>query len=133
MPTLRKHKNVGNTFASFDNKNEVLEYLSEVAHSSGESQATRFVRELTGIGVRDEERNGVTLPAFYSKRKMYEEFCFINGWKVKSDNRGVYPRLKDYPEQPFDDENGDMALWPTGSIKNNYRDAGFDLAFLNIL
>ena len=73
MPTLRKHKNFGNTYASFDYKSEVLEYLSEVAHSSGESQATQFMRELTGIGVRDEERNGVTLPAFYSKRKMYEE------------------------------------------------------------
>ena len=68
---LRKHKNVGNTFVYFDYKNEVLEYLSEVGHSSEESQVMQFVRELTGIGVSDEECNGVTIPAFYLKQKMH--------------------------------------------------------------
>ena len=71
LPMLRKHKNVGNTFVYFDYKNEVLEYLSEVGHSSEESQVMQFVRELTGIGVSDEECNGVTIPAFYLKQKMH--------------------------------------------------------------
>ena len=48
---------------------------------------------------------------------MYQEYCFVNRWKVKADNRGFYHRLKDFPEQLFDDRNGDMALWPTGLIK----------------
>lgn len=73
----------------------------------------QFVRELTGIGIREEERNGFTLSPFYSKRQMYQDYCWSNRWKVKADNRGIYQRLKDYPEHPFDYESGDMALCPT--------------------
>ena len=52
-PILKKHKNIGNNNASFNYKSEVLDYFSGVSHNYGRAQATQFVRELTGIVVRD--------------------------------------------------------------------------------
>ena len=61
-------------FTLFEYKREVLEYVSEVAHEYSESQAMWFVRELTEIGVRDEERNSAILPPFYSKQRIYQDY-----------------------------------------------------------
>lgn len=99
LPTLKKHKNIGNKNTSFDYQSEVVEYTSEAAHNYGESQATQFVRELIGIRIQDVECNSATLPPFISKQGMYQEYCWHNGWNVESDGRDIYPRLKESPEQ----------------------------------
>ena len=76
LPKLKKHAIIGNKNASFQYKSEVLKFLMEVAHEDGESQATRFVRELTGIGILNEEKFGVTLPPpYHTKRKLYQKYC----------------------------------------------------------
>ena len=98
------------------NTSEVLEYLSEVGHNEGESQETSFVRELTGIGVRNFEKIGMTLPPYRSKRGMYLQYCWNNGWKPVSNGKGDYVSLTFYQRQPNDDEYKDIALWPTGSV-----------------
>ena len=116
LPKLKVHGNVGNKNASFNYESEVLDFLMEVAHDDGESQATRFVREMTGIGIRNEEKFGVTLPPYHTKRKLYQKYCWENGWHVKSSNNGEYPKLRDYPKRPNDDELGPLALWPSGSM-----------------
>ena len=59
---------------------------------------------------------GLTLPPYKTKRKMYEQYCFNNGWKVRHTPRGGYAKLSDYTLRPNDDHLEDMALWPTGSI-----------------
>ena len=69
IPTLQPHGNNGKTNWSFTYKSEVLEFLAVIAHTEGESQATGFVQELTGIGVRNEEKFGVALPPYRTKRK----------------------------------------------------------------
>ena len=53
FPIFLKHKCVGNLNAFFNFTSEVPEYLSEISHNCGESQAACFVRELTGIEVRN--------------------------------------------------------------------------------
>ena len=97
LPKLKKHAIIGNKNASFQYKSEVLKFLMEVAHEDGESQATRFVRELTGIGILNEEKFGVTLPPYHTKRKLYQKYCWENGWHVKSANNGEYPKSRDFP------------------------------------
>ena len=97
LPKLKKHANIGNKNALFQYKSEVLKFLMEVAHEDGESQATRFIREMTGIGIRNEEKFGVTLPPYHTKRKLYQKYCWENGWHVKSANNGEYPKSRDFP------------------------------------
>ena len=116
LPKLKVHGNTGNKNASFQYENEVLDFLMEVAHEDGESQATRFVREMTGIGIRNEEKFGVTLPPYHTKRKLYQKYCWENGWHVRSANNGEYPKLREYPKRTNDDDMGDLALWPSGSM-----------------
>lgn len=116
IPTIKQHGNVGNRNKSFSYTSEVLEYLMEVGHTEGESQATRFVRELTGIGIRNSEKFGMTLPPYRSKRGMYLQYCWNNGWIPVSNGKGDYVSIASYKRRPNDDEYGDMALWPTNSI-----------------
>ena len=47
---------------------------TEVAHSEGEIQATRLVRELTGIGIKYEEKFGVNLPLYKHPPKIYKQY-----------------------------------------------------------
>ena len=115
LPKLKVHGNLGNKNASFQYESEVLDFLMEVAHEDGEAQATRFVREMTGIGIRNEEKFGVKLPPYHSKRKLYQKYCWENGWSVRSSNNGEYPKLRDYAKRPNDDDMGPLALWPSGN------------------
>ena len=116
VPTIEEHKNLGNWNASFEYSSEVLDFLLQVAHDEGESQATRFVRELTGIGICNNKKFGFTLPPYNTKRKLYERYCYYNGWKTRQTPRGNYTRVAEYKLRKNDDELEDMALWPTGSV-----------------
>ena len=51
IPTIKQHGNVGNRNKLFTCTSKVLEYLTEVGHNKGESQATRFICKLTVIGI----------------------------------------------------------------------------------
>ena len=88
IPTIKQHGNICNRNKLFSYTSEVLEYLSEVGHTEGKSQATRFACELTGIGVRNCEKVGMILPLYRSKRGMYLQYCWNNGWKLVSNGKG---------------------------------------------
>ena len=88
----------------FSYKSEILSFLGAIAHNEGESQATHFVRELTGIGIKNEEKFGVALPPYHIKRKIYKQYCWENGWKAYTNATGGYKKLEKYDLQPNDDE-----------------------------
>ena len=72
----------------------------------------------TSIGVRDNYWTIMYLPSYYTKRKIYERFCFINGLKIKSASDGSYPPVTKFKERKNDNEsNGDerLSLCPDGS------------------
>ena len=54
----------------------------------GSPKTTRFVREETGSGLRDEEENLLELPTCWSKRGVYARFCFERGFVVTSTHSG---------------------------------------------
>ena len=31
------------------------------------------------------------LPSYYTKRKLYEQFCYVSGWEIKAASDGPYP------------------------------------------
>ena len=82
-----------------------------------EMHATRFIRMETRIGVRDSDLDLIHLPSYYTKRQLYETFCYQSGWEIKLFGDGSYPPLDQFPLRKNDDnENGqELALWPEGS------------------
>lgn len=62
-----------------------------------EPRATRFVREATGVGVREE--GIIDLPSYMTKRGLYRQFCYARGTKVTTTQNG-----KRLYEQRTDDE-----------------------------
>lgn len=95
----------------------VIDFLFEFAKTEGEMHATRFIRMETRIGVRDSDLDLIHLPSYYTKRQLYETFCYQSGWEIKSFSDGSYPPLDQFPLRKNDDnENGqELALWPEGS------------------
>lgn len=75
-----------------------------------ETHATRVVREVSGVTLRDDEVGTVELPSSWTKRQLYSRYCFQRGWNVRADARGCLPKLQNYPVRPFNDSD-----WPTGS------------------
>jgi hypothetical protein len=77
-----KHGNVGTqhrhvSSASFSVEPDVVAFINGVGVEYGESYATRFVRERTSVGLRNEEEGCVDLPSYFSKRKLYERYVFV--------------------------------------------------------
>jgi hypothetical protein len=64
---------------------------------------TRLLREKTGVGLREEEKGCNDLPPHFTKRKLYELWVWVEGWRVTSNNTGAYPALKDYTKRTDDD------------------------------
>ena len=86
-----KSKNIeGNKRGKTKSKNEIIRFTRAVGDLDGEPYATMLIRELTSISIRDEEKGILELPPLYTKRKLYEWYCYENGWIAKSDNRGNY-------------------------------------------
>jgi hypothetical protein len=54
----------------------------------GSPKTTRFVREETGSGLRDDEENLLELPTCWSKRGVYARFCFERGFVITSTHSG---------------------------------------------
>jgi hypothetical protein len=76
-PGPNRSLNEGNDFRSrsytlVDRKGSYISYLHDVGKKHGEAHATRFVREKTGVGLREEEKGYNDLPSHFTKRKLYE-------------------------------------------------------------
>ena len=95
---------------------DVVAFITKIAEENGESYATRFIRELTGIGVRDAEKGVMELPSFMRKRDLYRRFFFERGWVAREDAKGNYHKTSNYDKRLHDDEWGDLAEWPSGSV-----------------
>jgi len=72
--------------------------------------STCFIWEHTSLSIHDEEKGIMELPSSFTKQDIYEQFCYEQGWKICSDTKGKYPKLKGFLIQ----EN-DNLLWPAGS------------------
>jgi len=92
-------------------KEDVIEYLQDLADAYGEPRATVVVRTLTGAELRNEDTNVLELPPFLSRRKIYARFCYSRGWIVKIDHKG-----KVVMEQRSDDAWDDDLEMPVGSF-----------------
>jgi hypothetical protein len=53
----------------------------------------------------------VELPSSFTRRKLYAQYCFLRGYKVKASAKGSYGRTDAYEVRPFDD-----LLWPEDSV-----------------
>ena len=56
----------------------VIDFLYNMGKDKGEMHATRFVRLKPTIGIRDQDFTLINLPSYYTKRQLYETFCFQN-------------------------------------------------------
>ena len=97
--------------SAYDCRPDVVAFLEDLKQNYSEPTATRFVRLVTGTSLRDDQEV-FELPPSYTKRKLYERYCFERGHKVKADAGGHYPKVKDYPPRDEYDEH----LWPVGSV-----------------
>ena len=92
-------------------ENDVIVFLQSNSDTYGEAYATRFIRELCGSGLRKEEEDLVELPSNFSKRKLYRDFCFQRGYKIKGTAKGSYGNTSVYELRPVD-----PYLWPEGTM-----------------
>lgn len=83
---------------------EVIGYLQWLGEEYGESYATRFTRETTGIAIRESEEKLVELPSFYTKRGLYNDFCKRQGWVVPNvSHKGNYGPIRGYEKRTDSD------------------------------
>jgi hypothetical protein len=115
------HKNLGNNYRAIYSKYELAKprlriFFQEIGDKHGEPYATRFVRETTGIGVRDAEVDTVELPSSFTQRYLYGKFCHQQGYEVKASAKGDYGKLKDFQRREDDEwapglEPGPICDW----------------------
>ena len=106
---------------------EVIDFLHNIGEEEGETYATRFIRMETRIAIRNADLNQIELPSSFTKRGIYERFCYERGWIARSASNGSYPPINKYEERPFDndvdDDNddqsveGSLSLFPSGSTR----------------
>ena len=96
---------------SYNHRPDVISYLEDLKRNYSEPTATRFVRLVTETTLRDDVEV-FELPPSYTKRKLYERYCFQRGHKVKADAEGSYPKVEEYPARTEYDD----VLWPIGSL-----------------
>ena len=89
----------------------MIAFLKDLADNYSEPYATRFIREITGMSIRKEEEGQVELPSSFTKRKLYAQYCYSRGYKVKASAKGSYGKTEGYEVRPIDD-----ILWPEGSV-----------------
>ena len=51
------------------------------------------------IGVRNSDCALMSIPSYYTKRRLYEILCFINGWEIKCASDGSYPPVIEFKKE----------------------------------
>jgi hypothetical protein len=72
-----KHGNSGlrnrhSGLIQFETEGDVVAFLNRLGEEHGESYATRYVRERTSIGLRNDKEDVIHLPSHFTKRRLYE-------------------------------------------------------------
>lgn len=98
------HRGIGNKrrteYSAFGECLEDLKtFFEDVIDDYGEPWATRFVREK--VSLRECNEDDHCLPSSFTKRKLYELFCYHRGYNLKSSKA---TKIADYPlRDDFDD------------------------------
>ena len=73
--------------------------------SEGEYYASRHVRGRLGQAyLRDNEENGIRLPPSYSKRMVYDRWCYSRGWIIgRGGSDGSLGSIKSFQKRAYDD------------------------------
>ena len=72
----------------------------------------------TKIGLRNKDYTPMHLPLYYSKRWLYDRFCFVSGWEVKPLSDSLYPLVAEFKKRDNDNEDisdEQISLWPEGT------------------
>jgi hypothetical protein len=88
----------------------VCAYLQQLLDEYASPYATRFIREKTSVGLRNDEVGAQELPSNMTKHSIYSGWCYLQGFKAKSDAKGNFGCISSYEIRPYDD-----ILWPEGS------------------
>jgi hypothetical protein len=88
----------------------ICQHLQDLADLYADPYATRFIRERTSVGLRNEEKGTVELPASMSKQNIYIGWCYSQGYKAKTNVKGSFGSVTGYELRPYDD-----VLWPEGT------------------
>ena len=78
----KSHGNIGNII---DKQNismfklECTLYIKNIASEQGEQHATRFMRKYHKIWIRDTKVDTVELPLYYTKCRIYRNYCWDKG------------------------------------------------------
>jgi hypothetical protein len=70
-----RNRHVGTGIA--DLEPDIVAFLNLLGQDHGESYATRFIRERSSLGLRNEEEGNIDLPSHFTKRKIFERYVFI--------------------------------------------------------
>ncbi len=101
------HGNIGNAncsqSASHSDVQESVFFLSDLSKEHGESYATRFIHKVSGMSLCKEEEGLVEIPSFFTQQKLYAEYCFSQGYKVKANTKGSYGFISQYEPREFDE------------------------------
>ena len=81
----------------------VKEFLEDVKEEYGERHATLIIRSVCGFDLKNSEVETTHLPLSFSKRRLYEKWCYYRGYKIRSDMKGRYGALQGYELQANDD------------------------------
>jgi hypothetical protein len=60
-------------------RGDLIRHLCGLGEIHGENNAKRFVREMTGVGLREEDKGLQELPSHFTKRKLYEVWVWGRG------------------------------------------------------
>jgi len=123
------HRNHFTTSSVALSHNSGVSFLSNIADEYGELYATHFVREVTGMSLRDTEEGCIDLPSHFSKRHFYAQYCYHQGYKVKANAKGSYDSMSEYKLQVLMIRYGPRAVSPSpfahGSIFSAYGKQNF--------
>ena len=70
--------------------NSVIYYFQDIAKTECELYATRYIFQLTGLEIRDEEKGILELLPYYTKRKIYERYWYKDARIAKTDSKCDY-------------------------------------------
>ena len=65
--------------------------------------------------LRNSDLDQIELPSSFTKRSIYERFCYERGSVAKSNSDGSYLPIDKYEKRPFDDDENGLNLFPEGS------------------
>ena len=93
------NKNKSKTSAMVLAKDDVVDFLTDIGETEGGPYATQFIRQLTGVGIRNSDSEVIELPSWLTKRKLYGMFMYQQGVIAKADAKGKYTTIKRHDEE----------------------------------